>query len=85
MAIILTHKQLENIPPEGAMELIVNAINIPTLETLHIKFGTQADNTSWSGWQQSLGKALKENQTLKSLKLVCDFCLLPSTSLRLVH
>ena len=79
VAILLTHKQVEYVSPEGAMDLIVNAVNIPTLETLDIKFGTQAGNVSWSGWQQSLGKALKENQTLKSLRLVCDFCLLSST------
>ena len=83
VAIILTHKQVENIPPEGAMDLIVNAVNIPTLETLDINLPIK--NARQSDWQQSLGKALKQNQTLKSLRLVCDFCLLPSTSLRCVH
>jgi len=84
VAIILTHKQVEYIPPQGAMELIVNAVNIPTLETLDINL--QGVKNAWqSDWQLSLGKALKENQTLKSLRLVCDFCLLPSTSLRCVH
>ena|SRR3990167_9608 len=35
--------------------------------------GRFSRSQTWPRWQESLGKALKENQTLKSLRLVCDF------------
>ena len=37
VAIILTHKQVEYVPPEEAIKFLVNAAKIPTLENLDIK------------------------------------------------